>query len=220
VDADGRPAVVFAAAALAHTPRLAARLGRLHNPLVLAADYGAATALTFGYTPHVVIGDLDSLDRATLEELRRRGTRIEVHPRDKNATDGQLAVERALQSKPTELLLLGFLNGPRLDQTLANVLLLAGIEAPAVLLDEANECRLVRPGAEHAWRPERREVISLLPLNANATGVRTEGLRWTLRGERLVLGDTRGVSNEPVGTEARVSLEGGLLLVTRHFVPE
>jgi len=47
--------------------------------------------------------------------------------------------------------------------------------------------------------------------------VRTEGLRWSLGGETLRAGDTRGVSNEPVATQVSVSLGLGLLLVTRHF---
>jgi thiamine pyrophosphokinase len=178
------------------------------------------TALEFGYRPDAVIGDLDSLDAASLSELRVRGVPIETYPRDKDATDGQLAIERALQMKPNQLLLLGFLGGPRLDQAVANVLLLARAEAPAVLLDERNECVLLRPGVVHAWRPEPDEVVSLLPLTADATGVRTHGLRWPLDGARLTFGDTRGVSNEPAAVEAHVSIEGGLLLVTRHFASD
>jgi thiamine pyrophosphokinase len=210
-------AIVFAAAPLAPTSRLRARLRTLRKPYVVAADGGAATALDFGYPPDVVIGDLDSMDSATLSELRRLGKPIEAHPRDKDATDGQLAIERALQVGPSELVLLGFLGGPRLDQALANVFILIGLETPAVLLDEQNECVLVRPGADHAWRTEPNEVVSLLPLKGDAEGVRTTGLRWPLVSEPLRLGDTRGLSNEPTADEATVSIERGLLLVTRHF---
>ncbi|MCA1644748.1 MAG: thiamine diphosphokinase [Chloroflexi bacterium] len=210
-------AVVFAAAPVAPTERLRARLRTLVKPYIVAADRGAATALAFGYQPDVVIGDLDSIDAATLAELDRLGVSLEVHPRAKNATDGQLAVRRALQIHPTHLLLLGFLGGRRLDQALANVHLLVGLELPAVLLDERNECVLVRPRATHTWRTEPHEVVSLVPLSEDVGGVRTDGLRWPLRGEALHLGDTRGVSNEPNGDSASVSVEQGLLIVTRHF---
>jgi thiamine pyrophosphokinase len=208
---------VFAAAPLAATARLHARLSALERPYVIAADRGAATALAFGYRPDVVVGDLDSIDGSTLAELRQVNVPIDVHPRDKDSTDGQLAVEKALQQHPSRLVLLGFLGGPRLDQALANVLLLVGVETPAVLMDEHNECVLVRPGAPVAWLTEPGELISLLPLNGDAQGVCTEGLRWPLVAETLRLGDTRGVSNEPSADEATVSIEQGLLLVTRHF---
>jgi thiamine pyrophosphokinase len=214
-----RPAaIVFAAAPVEPTARLRARLSELTKPYVVAADRGASTALAFAYRPDVVIGDLDSIEAATLAQIRESGVPIEAHPRDKDATDGQLAIERALQQQPSQLVLLGFLGGPRLDQSLANVLLLVGLlDTPAVLLDERNECVVVRPGVEHSWRTEAGEVISLLPLNGDAEGVRTRGLRWPLAGERLRLGDTRGLSNEPVADEASVSIDQGLLLVTRHF---
>jgi thiamine pyrophosphokinase len=94
---------------------------------------------------------------------------------------------------------------------------LVGVNTPAVLLDEQNECVLVRPGVEHSWRTEPGEVVSLLPLHADAEGVRTGGMRWPLSGDRLRLGDTRGVSNEPIADEASVSIKAGLLLVIRHF---
>jgi thiamine pyrophosphokinase len=167
----------------------------------------------------VVVGDLDSIEPPTLAELRRRGVPIETHPRDKDATDGQLAIERALQVEPGKLWLLGFLGGPRLDQALGNVLFLARLATPAVLLDEHNECTLVLPGATRTWRTAPGEIVSLLPIGGDVEGVQTNGLRWPLSAERLRLGDTRGISNEPVAAEASVSIAHGLLLLTRHFPP-
>jgi thiamine pyrophosphokinase len=210
-------ALVFAAAPLHPTPRLSARLATLNSPIVVAADGGATTALSFGFTPDLVLGDFDSIDSATLTRLQAEHVQIETHPRDKNATDGQLAVQRALQASPTELFLVGYLGGPRLDQALANVLLLAALEVPAVLLDAQNECRLLRDASSLAWTAEPDEVVSLIPLTPTVQGVRTVGLSWPLRHERLLLGDTRGVSNEPAAEQVEVSIDAGRLLVTRHF---
>jgi thiamine pyrophosphokinase len=208
---------VFAAAPVEQSPRLRKRLADLYQPYIVAADGGAATALVFGYQPDIVVGDLDSIDAASLAELRRRGVPIQTHSRDKNATDGQLAIECALKQQPERLLLVGFLGGPRLDQAIASVLLLARIETPATLLDERNEAQLVRPGVDCVWPPEPNEIVSLIPIGGDVDGVRTQGLRWPLRDEPLTLGDSRGVSNEPTATEAVISVQRGLLLVTRHF---
>lgn len=210
--------MVFAAAPVRPTVRLKARLAALGQPYVVAADAGAATALSFGLRPDVVIGDLDSIDDATLARLKAENVTFETFPRDKDATDGQLAVQRALEAEPAELILLGFLGGPRLDQAVANVLLLIRINVPVSVLDEHNACLLLRPGEERTWRPEAGEIVSLIPLERSAEGVRTRGLRWALNGERLELGDTRGISNEPANAaEVSVSLQHGLLLITRHF---
>ena len=93
--------------------------------------------------------------------------------------------------------------------------------APRVvrLVGERERRPLVRPGAPQTWQTEPDEVVSLLPLKGDANGVRTIGLRWPLAAETLHLGDTRGVSNESVAPTASVSIEQGLLLVTRHFPP-
>jgi thiamine pyrophosphokinase len=208
---------VFAAAPLAVTARIRFRLAALQQPFVVAADGGAATALAFGFQPHVVVGDLDSIEAPVLAELQRLSVPIETHPRNKDATDGQLAIERALATQPDCLWLLGFLGGPRLDQALANMFFLARVGIPVVMLEERNECMLLQPGGSYAWQTQPDEVISLIPLAGDVTVVHTEGLRWPLHGDRLILGDTRGVSNEPVASQARVSIQGGQLLVTRHF---
>ena len=212
-------ALVFAAAPLQPTSRLVARLADLDLLTVIAADDGATTALAFGRTPDLVLGDFDSIHAATLRELKRRQVPIETHPRDKNATDGQLAIERALQQGPSEVFLLGFLGGPRLDQAVANLLLLTTLTLPAVLLDEQNECRLLRPtDGPLRWIPEQGEVVSLIPLSPTVDGVRTAGLRWPLNDESVYFGDTRGVSNEPLDTQpVTVQIASGLVLVTRHF---
>jgi thiamine pyrophosphokinase len=57
------------------------------------------------------------------------------------------------------------------------------------------------------------DTVSLLPIGGDADGVRTEGLRWTLAGETLAMGRSRGLSNEVTSTPASVTLERGTLLV-------
>lgn len=191
---------------------------------VVAADGGGALALALGVQPDLVVGDFDSLDPATLADLRGRGVRIDTHPRDKDATDGHLAVQHALAAGATDLLMVGFLRGRRLDHEIANLLLLATLPAHVrgTLLDAANTCTLLRGGQQIEWPTEAGEIVSLIPLADHAVGVSTEGLRWQLRDAVLRLGDTRGVSNEPDpdarhGSAARVSLVGGRLLVCRYL---
>ena len=57
------------------------------------------------------------------------------------------------------------------------------------------------------------DLVSLLPVGGDADGVRTRGLRYPLSGERLRLGESRGLSNVVQATPASVSLDGGALLV-------
>ncbi|MCC6628450.1 MAG: thiamine diphosphokinase [Chloroflexi bacterium] len=185
---------------------------------VLAADGGARNALALGLTPDLLIGDLDSVDATTVAMLTKLGVPAEVLPTDKDATDGELAVRRALAWGATRITMVGALGGLRADHSLANVLLLTRPELARVvvsLLDHQQEARLLRAGDTWSWMARHGEIVSLLPLAGPVDGVRADGVRWPLRGERLELGATRGVSNETVTEQVTVSQTSGLLLVTR-----
>jgi len=89
--------------------------------LLLCADGGALHVLGWGLTPDVVIGDMDSLDAAHLEQLEAAGIELILYPPHKDETDLELALERALQEGASEITILGALGG-RIDQTLANMM--------------------------------------------------------------------------------------------------
>jgi hypothetical protein len=63
------------------------------------------------------------------------------------------------------------------------------------------------------------DLISLVPWGGPAEGVRTDGLRWALRGETLLPERSRGISNEMLGDTARVFVEyGSVLVIHRRWV--
>lgn len=212
--------IVVGAAPVRPTPGLIARLSGADR--VLAADRGARTALRCGLTPVLALGDFDSLDRRTMAELRRRQIPLERHPTDKAATDGELAVQRALTLGATTITFVGSLGGDRLDHGIANLLLLgqpALANVPTTLLDNRNEARLLRAGQSCAWQGTIGEYVSLLPIDGDAAGVTTTGLRWPLAQATLVAGSTRAVSNELATPHATVTITTGRLLVTRSLRP-
>lgn len=183
--------------------------------LVVGADRGAEHALALGMRVAVAVGDFDSISPVALAALERSGTRLERHPRAKDATDLELALDTALLLCPRRILVVGVAGG-RLDHLLGLLLLLA---APAYAGAEV-DAQLGR-AAVHVVRGERLltgragEIVSLLALHGPARGVVTEGLLYRLRGEVLEPGSSRGLSNSFTGTEARVSLESGVLVAVR-----
>ena len=180
---------------------------------ILCADGGTRHALALGLRPDLVIGDMDSLTRPEWSELEKAGIAIELYPHDKDETDLELAVTRALEMEPASLVIIGAL-GLRLDHTLANLSLLsdprlAGLDAR--IDDGVEEVQFCRAEAELAGAPD--DLVSLIPWGGPALGVRTAGLRWPLNGETLHPEKTRGISNKMLDASARISLASGLLLV-------
>jgi len=181
---------------------------------LVAADGGAHHCLAMGRLPHVVVGDLDSIAPALVETLVGQGVDVERHPTSKDQTDLELAIERAIRDGATEMVLLGALGG-RLDQSLANVLLLARRDWPATiqLVDEGEVATVLRGGEQLELVAQPGATVSLLPLSAEVTGITYHGLLYPLKDVTLALGSTRGVSNEVVDAPATVRIRSGLALV-------
>src|SRR6266581_2978297 len=182
--------------------------------MFIAADSGAATALQYGCTPRIVVGDFDSLDGLLVEDLGKRGSEIRRAAVEKDETDTELAVQVAIDEGATRITLVGALGGARFDHTMANILLLAGIEGvPITLVDGPSMCWLVRGPGSSAIDGQVGDMVSLLPLTSDARGVRTQGLYYPLNEETLYFGKPRGVSNVLIEKHAEVIVEGGMLLV-------
>ncbi|HLA65854.1 MAG TPA: thiamine diphosphokinase [Candidatus Saccharimonadales bacterium] len=186
--------------------------------LLVAADAGARWLIEAEATPDLLVGDLDSIPADVLAELEAAGIPIEQHARDKDASDAELAVDRAVAGGADQVVMIGALGGERLDHELANLLLLAGPTWPATLTDLSivrggTRVRALHGGGWLELNGAVGDLVTLLPLAGDAEGVRTEGLRYPLRGEALRFGRSRGLSNVVERAPGWVSLERGTLLV-------
>jgi thiamine pyrophosphokinase len=194
--------------------------------LVIAADGGARKAGRAGLRPALVVGDGDSLGESGLAEVRAAAIPLELAAAAKDESDLELAIIAAVARGARRLTILGALGGPRFDHALANAWLLAHPALggrTAVLLDARTRVRLLSAGpADDATAAARTAVIlagspgdlvSLFPFGEDAVGVTTDGLAYPLLDEPLRSGPARGLSNVRTGTEARVSLRSGRLLI-------
>lgn len=186
----------------------------------VAADGGAHHALALGCHLNAIVGDLDSLEPDLVERLAGTGVEIIRYPVIKDQTDLELAIEFALQQGVEEILLVGAVGG-RLDQTLANLLILAQREWPALLtLIEHNQlAQLLRPGQSLVLQARPGDTVSALPLSDTVTGITYTGMRYPLTNATLHLGSTRGISNEVVTTPATVTIATGRLLLIQTLAP-
>jgi thiamine pyrophosphokinase len=185
--------------------------------LLIAADGGGNALFAAGLTPHVVVGDLDSLAPAALAALAAAGAAILRHPTEKDETDLELALLLAVERGATVVDVLGAMGG-RWDQTLSNVALLALPELAGRrvrLLDAGQEAYLARGATPIPG--ERGETVSLLPVGGPARGITTQGLYYPLEAAELRFERSRGVSNVIVEPPAHVTVREGLLLVVRLF---
>ena len=183
---------------------------------VVAADGGAFALERWKLLPHLIVGDMDSLGDAGVERMARKGIAVAKFSAAKDESDLELAVAQAIEAGATEIVLLGALGGDRLDHETANLLLLADPGYDGVRLEARRGALRIRPirgnGSLSLAGPVGA-LVTLLPVNGDAEGVTTEGLRFPLRDETLRFGRARGLSNEVASLPATVTVRKGSLLV-------
>lgn len=175
--------------------------------LILCADGGANTARHYGYAPDYTVGDLDSIVRPCATDRL-----ILVDPSGNVGTDGQKVLNHAVALGVTRAVLLGF-TGRRTDHLLGNLNLLKTFADRLALrmVDDYCDIRLIDRSIR--FRAAIGQKISLCPLNGAATGITTEGLKWTLQSESLIPGVREGISNEVVASPVEIRVERGDLLL-------
>lgn len=172
---------------------------------IIAADGGFSLASRAGLRVDLLVGDMDSLDSPP------QNIPILKFPREKDATDLELALDYARGTDPERIVVVGAF-GARLDHTLANANLLEKYDLPVVLFHQGFRVYLVVDELEIP--AALGDLVSLIPLSAEVRGIFTWGLRYPLHDGVLFRASTRGVSNEVVGLPCGVRVrEGKLLLI-------
>jgi len=193
-----------------------ARLLLKEDDYIICADGGTRHALALAVQPNLIVGDMDSADKEQLQKLKEDDVSIELFTHDKNETDLELAIHRAIELKPQQLIIIAALGG-RLDQTLGNITLLSDVRLSTfdVRLDDGvEEIFVCRDQAEVQGRSG--DLVSLIPWQGAVSDVQTGNLKWPLKSETLYPDKTRGISNEMLGETASISIGSGLLLIVHR----
>jgi thiamine pyrophosphokinase len=174
--------------------------------LVIAADSGFDHAGALELRVDLVVGDFDSV-KGDLGSVA-----TEVHPRDKDHSDLELALDVALARGTSELLILGG-GGGRLDHLLVNAAVIAHSRFRSMQIRWESGVSTVHVVWDRTTiRGRPGDIVTLLAAGGDASGVTTSGLRWALRSARLAAASSRGLSNEMLDNHAWVSVATGVLL--------
>ena len=202
--------VIFANGELNH-PRMAREMV-LPGDYLIAADGGLRHMRTLGLSPHLVIGDMDSIDPTELDRLKQNGVLVLQFPAHKDQTDLELALNEALARGGNPIFVMGALGG-RLDLTIANIMLMMNPDLRQVdvrIVDGLQELYFIHGHAIVEGTPGER--VSLLAFDGPVTGIRTFGLAYPLQDEVLYPQQARGVSNVLQGERAEIWVRQGHLL--------
>lgn len=180
---------------------------------IIAADGGAKQVVDMGYIPHVVLGDFDSISPDIRETLKNHPVDWIEYPREKNETDGELALHYAIEKGYKKITVCGIF-GRRIDHVLATIFLpivFLKQEVSVVLVDGKREIFFCQDTTK--IQGEKGDLLSLIPIQGDVAGITTTGLAFPLRNETLIFGLTRGISNVFTKPVATVKVQTGNLLI-------
>jgi len=177
---------------------------------IICADGGANHARLLKITPHIILGDFDSILPATKRFFKDIPQRRIV---DQQSTDLEKAIRYCIRLGFDRLEVLGGL-GTRIDHNTGALGCFRkfGNHIDLRFIDVIGEITQVRDLA--SFRAKRGEKISLIPLTA-CKGIHTRNLRFALHNETLELGVREGISNEATGSPVSISVKSGTLLLLR-----
>ena len=176
----------------------------LEGDLVIAADGGLETLQKLHITPHLILGDFDSLGYLP------QGANVIRHPVRKDETDLMLACREGLERGYTRFAIYGGLGGMRLSHTVANLQTLRwllGQGAEGVLHGDGCRVYLLKTGV-HSFPADTVGHLSLLAATEEAV-VTVKGASYEGEGLRLTGDYPLGVSNSFMGREVTVTVTAG-----------
>lgn len=195
-------------------------LKNMNIDYVICADGGLEKAEKLQVVPDLILGDFDSVNGDVLEKYKKSNSEIMKFPAEKDFTDMELSIETAVKKGFKDIVLVGATGGPRLDHSLANMMLLEkyyqlGINI--IIIDNNNKIQIVADNCNMLLNKKEGSFVSLIPLTENISGLTLEGFKYPL--DRVVVkrGSTLCVSNEIILDKGRIILESGtaLLFISR-----
>ncbi len=189
----------------------------LEPSVIICADSGANCLFQYNLTCDYLIGDFDSIKPEAMDYHYNSKCVIEKYPVEKDDTDTQLALLKAIELNATNIVFLGC-TGSRLDHTFGNIgLLLKCLEynVKAYIRDDKNTIWLTDKPIYINGRKD--EYFSLLAYGSTVNNLTIQGAKYNLTNYNLRLGSSLTLSNEFAETTVKIDFNNGMLLITKSF---
>lgn len=173
---------------------------QLRDCRFIAADSGICHASTLGVTPELWLGDFDSAPPASFSAFA--DCPRQTYPTQKNATDGELAVNAALERGATKIILCGAFGGKRFDHALFHGVFAACLYEKGIdvlLTSGDTEGYPLNKGAQSFHFPPGT-LFSIIGFSA-LQNLSIEGAKWPLQNHSVPFGSSLTLSNETLANE-------------------
>ncbi|RLQ95786.1 thiamine diphosphokinase [Falsibacillus albus] len=186
----------------------------------IGVDHGVYRLLSKGIHPHGAFGDFDSVSEEEWNSIQAANLKqFQVFTPEKDETDMELALNWAIEQKPSSINIFGATGG-RLDHYMANAMLLSkepflSWPSPIEMIDRKNIIS-VHPAGEYSLEAiNGMSYVSYIPITSEVKGITLKGFRYPLSNRHIFRGSTLCISNELIQNHGTFSFSEGILMMVR-----
>jgi len=178
------------------------------SDFIIAADNGLSILDKLNIVPDLIIGDLDSVSEEML--LKYNDIPLEKHPKEKDLTDSEICLQKAISLKPAKISLLA-MTGSYLDHSLANVINLFRNYRPDIKIEVVTHNATIFPlVSKNEFYGLKGQRFSLFPIG-KVSGISLIGAKYQLKDSSFEVTDY-SISNVIEVNHFSIEIKDGFLL--------
>lgn len=177
--------------------------------IVIAVDRGYDFLSDKNIHVNYLIGDFDSINS---EVRNKKELKIIEYPSEKDATDLELAFDKAIELGADNVVVLGG-TGTRLDHTMINIILLKKLfdaKIEGKIVDDNNFIEILK-GTKEFYK-NRYKYISIIPLEKTIS-VTLSGMKYPLDSKKVPVGSSLCISNEIKNDRGKISVSDYAIII-------
>ena len=163
---------------------------------IIAVDSGIEHLLNLSLNPNTLIGDLDSISKKSLDEVKKNGVKILAFNSNKDQTDFELALNYLEEAEKSKVYIIGGESG-EIDHLISIFLLIPSRSFFQNIIWLYGDKRIIfRQKLE--LNIKKLTKFSIIPLS-DLTNLSIDGAEWNLDNENIQFGETltlRNITNE------------------------
>lgn len=192
---------------------------KLEGTIFIGVDRGSLHLLERGIVPSEAVGDFDSVSESEFAMIQSAVDCVDAFNAEKDETDTELAVTRALSHEPDEIILVG-VTGGRLDHFESALHLLYRLQieyenVSFIVKNANNELSVLKSGTHLLNKIDGLPYVSFFPFGGEVEGISLTGFKYETVNARMEMGTTKFTSNEPIAEVCTISFRKGICLMVR-----
>tara|TARA_A100001234_G_scaffold65265_1_gene56859 strand:+ start:218 stop:832 length:615 start_codon:yes stop_codon:yes gene_type:complete len=174
---------------------------------IIAVDSGVEHLLNLSLDPNTLIGDLDSISKKSLDEVKKNGVKILAFSSNKDQTDFELALNYLEEAEKSKVYIIGGESG-EIDHLISIFLLIPSKSFFENIIWLYGDKRIIfRQKIE--LNIKKLTKFSIIPLS-DLTNLSIDGAEWNLDNKDIQFGETLTLRNNTNEEQLNIRCDKGV----------